>query len=56
MFKMQISSQTDKHNLRKNVATNKKNIVRKMDLKFEKPSKFNISCKKNILEQAKVIE
>ena len=55
MFKMQISSQTENHNLRKNVATNKKNIMRKMDLKFEKP-KFNISCKKNILEQAKVIE
>ena len=39
---MQISSQTDNHNSRKNVATNKKYILRMtMDLKFQKP-KFKI--------------
>ena len=31
MFK----EQTDNHNLRKNVTTNKNNILRKMDLKFK---------------------
>ena len=42
MFKMQISSETDNHNSRKNVATNKKYILRMtMDLKFPKPE-FNI--------------
>ena len=42
MFKMHMSSETDKNNSRKNVATNKKYILRMtMDLKFPKPE-FNI--------------
>ena len=42
MFNMQISSQTDNRNSRKNVATNNKYILRMtMNLKLPKP-KFNI--------------
>ena len=40
MFKMQ----TDNLNSRKNVATDKKNILKKMSLKFQN-SKSDISCK-----------
>ena len=36
--------QTDNYNFRKNVATNEKYILRKMDLKFQSP-KFNIYAK-----------
>ena len=41
---MQISTQTDKHNFNKDVATNKKYILRKMTLKFQNP-KFSNSYK-----------
>ena len=34
IFKKQISTQTDNYNLRKNDATDKKHILRKMGLKF----------------------
>ena len=44
LFKMQVSTQTDNHKLRKNVATDKMHILRKMSLKFQNP-KFNILCK-----------
>ena len=41
---MQISAQTDNHNLRKKyAATDKKFSLRKIDFKFRKP-KFNILC------------
>ena len=40
MFKMK----TDNYNVRKNVATNRKYILRKVSLKFQK-SKSDISCK-----------
>ena len=43
-FKMQISTQTDNQNYRKNVATNENCILRKMGLKLQKPS-FKILCK-----------
>ena len=43
-FKVQISSQTDNQNYRKNVATNENCVMRKMGLKFQKAS-FNILCK-----------
>ena len=36
--------QTGNHDFRKNVATDKKHILRKMSLKFQN-SKFSISCK-----------
>ena len=36
MFKMQISTQTDNHNLRKNIATNKNYMERKFGLKVSK--------------------
>ena len=41
---MQISTQTDNHKLRKNVAIDKKYILRKRGLKFLNP-KFNILSK-----------
>ena len=44
MFKIQISTQTDNHNLRKHVATNKKYILRKMASKFQNAN-FNIYTK-----------
>ena len=34
-FKMQISTQTDNQEYRKNVATNENCILKKMDLKFQ---------------------
>ena len=37
-------TQTNNHNLRENVATNKKYNLKKLGLKFENP-KFNILCK-----------
>ena len=40
MFKMK----TDNNNVRQNVATDKKFILRKVSLKFQN-SKFDISCK-----------
>ena len=40
MYKME----TDHHNFRKNVATDKKYILRKMSLKFQN-FKFDFSCK-----------
>ena len=43
-FKMQIPTQTDNQNKRKNVATNENCILRKMGLKFQNSS-FNILCK-----------
>ena len=44
MFTVQILTQTDDHNLKKNVTTNKNYIPRKMGLKSQNP-KFNIFCK-----------
>ena len=44
LFKMQISTQTGNHKLRKNVASNKWYILRKMDLEFQNPL-FNILYK-----------
>ena len=41
MYKMQVSTQTDNHNLRSNVGSDEKYILRK---KFQSP-KFNILCK-----------
>ena len=37
MSKMQLPTQTDNHNLRKNVATNKNYILRKKGFKVSKP-------------------
>ena len=51
---MQISTQTDNHKQRKNVATNENYILRKMGLKFQNPS-FK-PMQNNILEQAKEIK
>ena len=51
-FKMQISTQTDNQEYRKNVATNENCILKKMDLKFQNPA-FN-HTQNSILEQAKV--
>ena len=41
---MQISTQTDDHNLRKVAAVNKKHISSQIGLKFQN-LKFKISCK-----------
>ena len=44
LFKTQISTETDSHKLRRNVAINKMYILRKMGLKFQNPI-FNTSYK-----------
>ena len=49
MFMMQILTQTHNHTFRKNVATDKKNILKKRVLKFQSPH-FNI-LQISILEQ-----
>ena len=43
-LRFKISTQTDNHKLRQNVATKKRYILRKMDLKFQK-SMFNVLYK-----------
>ena len=56
MFKMQISSETDNHNSRRNVATNKKYILRMtMNLKFPKPE-FNIWYKISFCNKQKKLK
>ena len=44
MFRMQISTQTDDHNFRKNGATDKKYILRNNGSKFQS-HKFKVLCK-----------
>ena len=43
MFKIRISTQTENHRQRKNVATDKKYILSKIDLEFPNP-KFKLLC------------
>ena len=43
MFKVQTLTQTNKTNLRKNIANREKHILRKIGLRFRNP-KFEVLC------------